>query len=431
MDRVQWERDNSLIRDLELSQTFLITLDISLWSGHSRKVEIAESFVQCLLTILRRGGKFRSSGYEEIVIPPDCDEDTLQHVWQTWVVRESFKRLCFRSMQHDSYSSMALLAKPLVSYAEVSVPFPDSFELWQASSAQEWASIFSTHSNVRNVNLADYLDDPEGFYAGAHEVDVTIAESALLSCAWCLAWDYVQGNTMRRASPRRWNSLLQASRLDELLRLLTSFRLCAETTWTAKVAMRLEHILLHLHVPFEDIHVFAGMEGPKQAQAVHSAVADWAETEAARCAVWHAGQVIRAAKQLPPRTLQGSVVVMLYHSGLVLWAYGLLSSSGLADDGWSNAVPAMAQGFQSVSLEEPEGISLQRFMQFGSGYPYIKDGVSPSSPDVFLSQPEKILDVVVGILRDNHDDAPRPPIVERLIQLMLAVQQASRSQRHQ
>jgi hypothetical protein len=34
-----WERDNTLVRDLELSQAFLIILEMGIWSGLPRKVE--------------------------------------------------------------------------------------------------------------------------------------------------------------------------------------------------------------------------------------------------------------------------------------------------------------------------------------------------------------------------------------------------------
>ncbi|KAK4900453.1 hypothetical protein LTR28_001416, partial [Elasticomyces elasticus] len=51
----RWEEDNSGTRDLQLLQAYGLNLEIGLWSGNSRKIELAESFLQPLVTMLRRG----------------------------------------------------------------------------------------------------------------------------------------------------------------------------------------------------------------------------------------------------------------------------------------------------------------------------------------------------------------------------------------
>ena len=50
------EADNTLIWDLELHQTFLPRLKISLWSANCRKMEIGEGFRYPLINMLRRWG---------------------------------------------------------------------------------------------------------------------------------------------------------------------------------------------------------------------------------------------------------------------------------------------------------------------------------------------------------------------------------------
>jgi hypothetical protein len=55
-----FEEDNTAIRDLQHVRTFLLQLQVGMWSGISRKMEIAESFLQPLMTMLRRGGRKRS-----------------------------------------------------------------------------------------------------------------------------------------------------------------------------------------------------------------------------------------------------------------------------------------------------------------------------------------------------------------------------------
>lgn len=48
---MQFERSNAFTRDLKALQGFMLTLDVGFWSGFKRKMEIAESFCQPLLTV--------------------------------------------------------------------------------------------------------------------------------------------------------------------------------------------------------------------------------------------------------------------------------------------------------------------------------------------------------------------------------------------
>jgi hypothetical protein len=88
----QYERDNTFIRDLRTSQTYALTIDIGIWSGNRRKTEIAESFSQPLITMLRRALRFRRSVYTNIVPHAEDTGPALEAKWREWVEQESFKR---------------------------------------------------------------------------------------------------------------------------------------------------------------------------------------------------------------------------------------------------------------------------------------------------------------------------------------------------
>ncbi|KAK0747035.1 hypothetical protein B0T18DRAFT_369780 [Schizothecium vesticola] len=393
-----WESDNSLVRSLELSQAHLISLEIALWSGHGRKVEIAESFLQSLITMLRRGGRLRLSGYS----PPSPG-------WAPWIRQESFKRLAFRALQHDSHSSLALLAPPLVSYAELTLPFPSPPDLWSAPSAAAWSALHH-QPPAAVINLPSYFSDPSVLSTGA--VDTALARAAFLSALWSLAWEHISLTALQRACPRRWNALLTASRLEELLRLLHHFRLGMEPHAPGNVdlVLRLEHMSMHLHAPFEEVHVFAGMEGPGEVGRGRGAVAAWAGTEGGRQAVWHAGQVVRVARLWEGRRGQGVGAVMVYHAALVLWAWGVVMRGRGAGG--------------EFCLEEADGLAVQRFTQFGSGVACVRgEGGRGGVP---LTRPEEVMGVVVGVLKGNHEGMGMPPLVDRLVQLMEAVGQSAR-----
>ncbi|KAK4149407.1 hypothetical protein C8A00DRAFT_46973 [Chaetomidium leptoderma] len=441
-----WERDNSLVRNLELTQAFLINLETGLWSGFSRKVEITESFLQSPLTMFRRGGRFRKSNYSTVILDPNT---TVDNAWRSWIQEESFKRTAFRFVQHDLNSSIYLMVNPLVSYAELSLPLPCAPSLWAAPTATQWKSLLTPPLSHQPPPIADYLDDPGAFKPHPHApspsppLDLPIANEAFLACAWSLAWECIQLTSLHRSAPplhkpRRWNTFLLSSRREELLKLLEHFRLglaadstTTTTTTTTEARMRLELILLHLHAPFEDVQIFAGIEGPDQARGAYHAVREWAvagaAAEGARKAVCHAGQVLRFAAGLGRGMLQGPGAVVLYQASLVLWVYALLSSgakgrSGLGPARDDGRTPA--PGLDAVWLNGEDDLALQRFTHFGLGVPCLK-GPSGQVAGVLLGEPEAVLGTVIGILRENHEGLPKPHLVERLLQLMEALQRSS------
>ncbi|AEO67471.1 uncharacterized protein THITE_2051103 [Thermothielavioides terrestris NRRL 8126] len=475
-----WETNNSLVRNLELTQAFLINLEIGLWSGLSRKVEITESFLQSPLTMFRRGGRFRRSSYPPVVLDAaDQTAAAAEAAWRAWVQQESFKRTAFRLLQHDLNSSMYLMVNPLVSYAELSLPLPCSPCLWSATSAQQWRSLLLQCPSLAHQppTVADYLDDPGAFQnprATPILLDVAGANEAFLACAWSLAWECIQLAALQRttaSSPsttsssnnltpqppnRRWNPFLLASRREELLKLLAHFRLTlppiphpspnpnlfpppSPTTTTTPfpphqpgttdthtllaLHTRLDLIHLHLHAPFDEIQTLAGAEGPEAARGAYAGVADWARTEAARKAVCHAGQVLRFARRAARGMLHGPAAAGIYQAGLVLWVWGLLEARRAGGGG----PPPPGKGGARVCLDggEEEGLAVQRFTCFGVGRPCLRGGGGAADEVVWLADPEAVLGAILGILRDNYEGLPRPHLVERLLQLMEALQRAS------
>jgi hypothetical protein len=90
----------------------MIGLDIGLWSGFKRKMEIAESFAQPIIIVsklplhlpssndiycrqmLRRAGAFAPAANQSSADPQLEDpEAVLESKWRKWAERESFKRL--------------------------------------------------------------------------------------------------------------------------------------------------------------------------------------------------------------------------------------------------------------------------------------------------------------------------------------------------
>jgi hypothetical protein len=106
LTRRQYERDNTFIRDLRTSQTYALTIDIGIWSGNRRKTEIAESFSQPLITMLRRALRFRRSVYTNLVPFPQDTGPALEAKWREWVEQESFKRYALSRIHLSSPTNL-------------------------------------------------------------------------------------------------------------------------------------------------------------------------------------------------------------------------------------------------------------------------------------------------------------------------------------
>ncbi|KAI1020418.1 hypothetical protein LB503_006219 [Fusarium chuoi] len=248
---------------------------MGIWSGLPRKVEIAESFFNPVLTMMRRDGKFKRSVYSQSKTMQSPGLVSREE-WFQWVEDESFKRLAFRMLSHDANTSAALLVSPSISYAEILLPFPEHADLWTAASPEQWNSLKASRRQDEPLFVADVIDDPDILNNHTDSVDIYVAIMAVLSCTWTMCWEYLQISSLQRSRPRRWNTLVTEMRKDELLKLLGHLKLSlsADTSADPEIQMRLELALLHLHMPFEDIQIFAGMEGPERARAVYPTVRD-------------------------------------------------------------------------------------------------------------------------------------------------------------
>jgi hypothetical protein len=88
-----FEQDNSHTRNLQALQAYVIGLDVGLWSGFKRKMEIAESFGQPIIVMLRRAGAFAAMRNGLSYLPQRSDSDAvLEAKWRKWAEKESLKR---------------------------------------------------------------------------------------------------------------------------------------------------------------------------------------------------------------------------------------------------------------------------------------------------------------------------------------------------
>ncbi|EED24420.1 C6 transcription factor RegA [Talaromyces stipitatus ATCC 10500] len=434
------EEDNTAARNLEMHQGFYLYLDIGLWSGNSRKIEIAESIQKMLVTMMRRGGWFYRSAYSFIPLQGDETGHSMEEQWRSWVRQESFKRLAIQLFQHDAQTSMAILSPPLISYSEISVPLPATSALWNANSAFEWhdlyceelASMGSMHlpTVMECVANLDVLDLSGKF------IDQKVSCEAVIHAFWGIVREYRQFDKLLKHKARYWdNGLVLTSRYQELTRILDYCRIAYEP----ESALTLHVVLLNMHVSLEDVQFLIAAE-PQICHPARASLSEWANQKESRQALWHAGQIIKHIKLLPVQGLRDFAAIALHMAGMTLWAYGSLSqgpdfqlSQKLSatqnlEAQEPSAVPYPLTSyhrdgtnldFTMVYLDGVQSDDVNRYIAFERGTPVLK-GYEEDAELVYIHHPRAVLHLMIELMEQNYrrKASHQPPLVANLIRLI-------------
>ncbi|KAF5594011.1 uncharacterized protein FSUBG_9584 [Fusarium subglutinans] len=422
-----YESDNSTTRDLQALQAYLRALEVGAWSGLKRKTEIACSFMQPGYTMLFQAGAFSSPPDQEFAGRPEIDSEELDAVWKAWSMRESLKRLTIRAFIHDSQVSMAYFQAPTISYAELNmaVPYPPS--VWFAENSKEWRQeLLCCTSGSRRLLLTEVLADVTVLDTCPGQTDLQLCCFAVIHALANQVWDLQQQFTLLFSAPeakrRRMESWCMSRQRDLYQDLIAIRMYCERHVAHQEIRLLLEYVMMSLHAPMAHIQRFAGKEGEDEARRVAPIVSEWRQSPAARLAIWHAGQVLRRAREFPPTTLQNFYAVATYHAALVLWAYSILGnrSSKLGEtvmsvDGGSNENSSEPL----VMLDGEENDDARAFCTLGHGTPGLSHpGVTGTL--CTLEDPALAMRLSADTLRSNllsTDQAP-PLLVCNLIGLM-------------
>lgn len=219
-------------------------------------------------------------------------------------------------------------------------------------------------------------------------------------------------NSLSGRSPAKGhNSLILSSRYQELTKQIEDFHLSSPPmTKTAEITMQL--MLVHLNAPFDDIQLFAGIEGQEEARSAYPILRDWTKTAPARQALWHAGQILRAAEALPKGLLCNYNAIAVYHAGLILWGYGFLKRSTAEKSPPNEGVQAV------VVLNGDDNLSARRFITLDRGLPSIKTARAKDA--IQLSNVGAVMDGLVQLLLAPYEsvEGSCPPLVGNLVQLL-------------
>ncbi|KAJ5728881.1 uncharacterized protein N7483_003389 [Penicillium malachiteum] len=423
-----FEANNSAIQDLEQLQSYLILLLLGIWSGNNRKIEIAESFQQPLVTMIRRRGVMNRGWYKPITVQPEDDGKVLQEKWQMWVMQESFKRLALQFLRHNFHISISLQIVPLISYAEVDIPLSAPQSCWDARKATDWKAIVLAEPSLlmgQTPSLSDCLMNMDLLDAARNVCDLQKSCEAILHSMWGMVWEYQQLNKLFRKQPRYWNGgLIMSSRYEEMMKILNNFRII----FPGESTQLWELIAMNLQLSIDEIQAFCCAEDHEETIRLRPSITRWATSDTGRRAVWHAGQIIRSAKDCSASILSEFAGIAVYHASLALLAYSLTinTESTLGDSYPQLCLPSGEKRY--ICLDEIETADLPIFIELGRGIPGIR-GRRTLEEFTPLAERHAMVEVLIGVLRPGILDQAQPslPLIETLILLMNQCKDTSNS----
>lgn len=362
---------------------------------------------------------------------PSANDDlaTLDTKWRSWIETESLRRMMAHLLIRDSQTSASLLIPPLVSFAELSCDLPCPKSLWEAPSSTAWAtymfSLSSPTTTIQHFSVRSCLHELPATQDCEGSIDMSLAITTIANSFWGFCWQHRQLDSINRqagedrSSP---SSMLSSSIKQIAYQKLQQFRLMAGEwqKFDPPATLTCERVLMNLYVSLEEVQILAGKRGEKEARHTYKALKDWASVADSRQAIWHAGQLLRAAGSFPPCTLRDSAAIAVYHAGLTFWAYAILTQSDKAQSGLTN--PQM----DLVILNDEASSPPERFVMLGRGTPVLRHGAST----VPIKEARKVMQFIVELLQSNNDvrgPDESPPLVENLTKLMRSLGNAARS----
>jgi hypothetical protein len=286
------------------------------------------------------------------------------------------------------------------------------------------------------------VHDPQPLQKLQSIIDVPFSSSIILHAIWSLIAEYrsLEFVLKLQTQERNWNGgLISSSWHQELSQLLEHFSItvneCAGGIRLEQTMIK-ELFMMNLHVSFEELQLFAGKEGSEEAQRVYPLLKTWFENRKSRQAVWHAGQVIKAALAFPSNHLRDFYAVALYHASLAVWVYGMVSL------GSSRSRLRKQENISIIGDAENEVVYLdgedtpeaKRFIAISRGIPAIHELSSQSQGSqeevgyARLDNPKAVMEVIIGILTRNctAGNSGLAPLIENLAQLVRDLGNAAR-----
>ena len=403
----QWVSDNTTTRDLELCQAYALVQHLLLWAGSKRRMEFGEGITQPLVTIMRRSGMLQN--HLPLPEPPSLLDDAiaLKTKWQAWVQQESKVRLALQVFVQDMQTSMTQFINPLMACSEMNVPLPADDAIWSASTAEEWRTrwlIFAPDAHewkrplLSEVVRKAFLAPRRG--RGSYEDTSTMSPSSValqLYGLWDTIWncrrtsswlctDNSISNTLPLGMSYQIELIAQVlEQIEPLITLPTTVPPAQDRQENPSVSgsghlrsaenlLLFHYISLAFFAPLKRFPELAGKEGEAESNRAFLLLHEWTQNREGRRALWHAAQVFRNARLLPPSQMQNFFVVAVYHASLTFWAFSVVAGAATLRElralKLSSTLLGRAAG-NTVRLDAELSSAVEQYITYGSGSPAI------------------------------------------------------------
>jgi len=191
------------------------------------------------------------------------------------------------------------------------------------------------------------------------EVDIDLCYVTAVHGFWGQIWAFQESCKLHRIWEKKdsVHRLWLLTQQRELYQQVESFQ---KSLLNLRISQRelyvvIELLLMILHISPDELQGFAGRYGEEAASQAFLALEQWSETESARRAVWHSGQIFRWAATMPPAELRDFYAIAVYFAALCLWAFGHITFSknrrefsGMNSDRMSSSVVINAEDTTDV-----------------------------------------------------------------------------------
>ncbi|KAK6369431.1 hypothetical protein LTS17_009774 [Exophiala oligosperma] len=434
------DHNNPVTPDLDILQAQILWVEAGLWSGVRRRMEIAEAAANNLPLMIRRAGAYYLGYSENMWVPTFQDDgELLQSKWANWTALESFKRCVFRAFIVDIQGSVAYMRSPRFYRTEITFGLPSAHTLWGAPDPLAWRAANLAERSTAQMprpTLLDIIQDPSTLQSLPQEYDCELSAFAALHCLWPQIVALQEARTLQRGTrnskqssqPTFW---LEAQRQD-LYKRLAEIKDNASVVGvlTAEARIVCELFMMALFVSFVDIEKLVGRFGIEESRLATPILQSWSEGEELRYAMWHAGQVLKAAQAIKPTQLRGFYAIAVYQTCLVLALPFLLEAIGQAarrqtpephtNRAYHHQIGERVTNTRDqanlIVLNGPENMQIKSFLLTGQGCPALLLGDEVRA----LSNVEVIPTVIAKIFEGNYATTSDHilPMPERLVALV-------------
>ena len=307
-----------------------------------------------------------------------------------------------------------------MSFTELEFDLPVARDLWLAESALKWRDIYLEKQWVAIPSFTEAVQNPEMLYQVASLIDSKVCAMVVLGGYWGQIWRLMEAKKFYPTTKAAYR-LSMMTEQDELYRGLVAGAASMSSLCKNEPAVVLfgEFFLMVSHVSPENIQRFAGKSGAEDSGKAFQAFQNWFHTSESRMAIWHAGQVLRAAKSLLPTQLKDFYAVAVYYASLTLWIYGIMLLA--KEESHPETINNTSSSLQ-IFLNEPETVHVNTFRIINQGEP----GLTITDDDqeahfVPITSASRVLEFARNIYRSNfpHTEKDLPPLLESLGNLMM------------